>query len=110
MPVAADVNGDYLCMHGGVSPELMNKSDIDQIDRRTEPSLKGLLCDLLWADPMDDKDARKMRFSPNPGRECSVKYGFDPVQEILRTNKYVSIIRGHQVMPDGFNMHRWAGQ
>jgi serine/threonine-protein phosphatase 2B catalytic subunit len=22
MPIAADVNGDYLCMHGGISPEL----------------------------------------------------------------------------------------
>ena len=22
MPLAADVNGDYLCMHGGISPEL----------------------------------------------------------------------------------------
>ena len=22
MPVSADVNGDYLCMHGGVSPDL----------------------------------------------------------------------------------------
>ena len=39
MPVAADVNGDYLCMHGGVSPELMNKSDIDKVERRKEPDL-----------------------------------------------------------------------
>lgn len=22
MPIAADVNGDYLCMHGGISPHL----------------------------------------------------------------------------------------
>jgi serine/threonine-protein phosphatase 2B catalytic subunit len=22
LPIAADVNGDYLCMHGGISPEL----------------------------------------------------------------------------------------
>lgn len=24
MPLACDVNGDYLCMHGGISPELKN--------------------------------------------------------------------------------------
>ena len=22
LPIAADVNGDYLCMHGGISPDL----------------------------------------------------------------------------------------
>jgi len=25
LPIAADVNGDYLCMHGGISPELVQK-------------------------------------------------------------------------------------
>ncbi len=33
MPISADVNGDYLCMHGGISPELRHKSDIDNVDR-----------------------------------------------------------------------------
>ena len=97
MPIAADVNGDYLCMHGGISPELKVKSDIDSVNRFIEPPLKGFLCDLLWSDPMDDRDARKMRFSPNPQRECSVKFGLDPVKEILRTNNFISVIRAHQV-------------
>lgn len=109
MPIAADVNGDYLCMHGGISPELRNKSDIDQVNRFIEPPLKGFLCDLLWSDPMDDRDARKMRFSPNPQRECSVKFGLDPVKEILRTNNFISVIRAHQVQVDGYKMHRWGG-
>lgn len=95
MPIAADVNGDYLCMHGGISPELKQKTDIDQVNRFIEPPLKGFLCDLLWSDPMDDRDARKMRFSPNPQRECSVKFGLDPVKEILRTNNFISVIRAH---------------
>ena len=109
MPIAADVNGDYLCMHGGISPELRNKADIDNVNRFIEPPLKGFLCDLLWSDPMDDRDARKMRFSPNPQRECSVKFGLDPVKEILRTNNFISVIRAHQVQVDGYKMHRWGG-
>lgn len=95
MPIAADVNGDYLCMHGGISPELRAKTDIENVNRFIEPPLKGFLCDLLWSDPMDDRDARKMRFSPNPQRECSVKFGLDPVKEILRTNNFISVIRAH---------------
>ena len=109
MPLVADVQGDYLCMHGGISPELIRTSDVDSIDRFMEIPKNGFLCDLLWSDPMDDRDARKMRFSPNPGRDCSVKFGHDPVKEILRTNNFISIIRGHQVQPEGYKMHRWGG-
>mmetsp|Transcript_3438 Transcript_3438/g.2267 ORF Transcript_3438/g.2267 Transcript_3438/m.2267 type:complete len:123 (-) Transcript_3438:818-1186(-) len=66
MPLACDVNGDYLCMHGGISPELHNCSDIDKIQRFVEPPLHGFLCDLLWSDPVDDKDARKQKYTKNP--------------------------------------------
>lgn len=109
MPIAADVNGDYLCMHGGISPELKSKSDIDSINRFIEPPLHGFLCDLLWSDPMEDREARKLRFSKNVQRECSVKFGLDPVKEILRQNNFISIIRAHQVQVDGYKMHRWGG-
>jgi len=95
MPIAADVNGDYLCMHGGISPHLKNTSDIDKINRFVEPPLSGFLCDLLWADPLDDKDARKFKFEKNSARECSVKFGLEPVKEVLKKNNYISIIRAH---------------
>ena len=49
--IAADVNGDYLCMHGGISPELETVEDINKINRFVEPPLQGFLCDLLWSDP-----------------------------------------------------------
>ena len=54
MPLAAEVEGNYLCMHGGMSEHLTVKGDINKIDRFAEPGLKGFLCDLLWSDPMDD--------------------------------------------------------
>jgi serine/threonine-protein phosphatase 2B catalytic subunit len=33
MPLAAIVNKDYLCMHGGISPTLNDCNDINNIDR-----------------------------------------------------------------------------
>jgi len=39
MPISADVNGDYLCMHGGISPELQTVDDINAINRFVEPPL-----------------------------------------------------------------------
>lgn len=34
MPIAAVVNNDYLCVHGGISPDLISAEDINRkIDR-----------------------------------------------------------------------------
>ena len=80
MPISADVNGDYLCMHGGISPQLKNLEDINKIDRFIEPPLSGFLCDLIWSDPVDDKLAKSSKFVKNVERECSYKFGLDPIK------------------------------
>ncbi len=88
-------------------------TDIDslnKINRFIEPPLSGLLCDLLWADPVEDLHATKINFIENRERECSVKFGLKPVKQILKKNNFLSIIRAHQVQVDGYKMHRWGGQ
>lgn len=51
MPVAALVEEKILCMHGGLSPDLLSFDQINSIIRPTDVPDTGLLCDLLWADP-----------------------------------------------------------
>ena len=51
MPVAAIIDDRILCMHGGLSPDLVLVEQINQILRPTDIPDTGLLCDLLWADP-----------------------------------------------------------
>ena len=97
MPIAADVNGDYLCMHRGISPDLNTLEDINKINRFIEPPLSGFLCDLLWSDPGADKEARTLKFAKNVERECSFRFGLEPVKQILKNNNFLSIIRAHQV-------------
>ena len=109
LPIAADVNGDYLCMHGGISPEMKCLDDINKIDRFIEPPLSGFLCDILWSDPCGDKEARNLKYAKNLERECSYKFGLEPVKSILKKNNFLSIIRAHQVQIDGYKMHRWGG-
>lgn len=95
LPLAAVVNNDYLCMHGGISPHLNDYGEINDINRFLEPPLSGLLCDLLWADPVDDNQAMKINFADNKERECSVRFGLKPIKNLLKKNNFLSIIRAH---------------
>jgi serine/threonine-protein phosphatase 2B catalytic subunit len=54
MPLVAIVNKEYLCMHGGVSPNMKTLEEINKVNRFQEVPLEGLLCDLLWSDPIED--------------------------------------------------------
>lgn len=35
-------------------------SDIENIDRFAEPEMEGPLCDMLWADPLNEDDSHKL--------------------------------------------------
>ena len=101
LPIAAVVlgekSGNYLCMHGGISPNMRSKNDIDKIMRKEEPPMQGLFCDLLWSDP--DKDA--LEFDEND-RGVSYIFGEKVVQDFNRKHDLDLIIRAHQVVDDGF--------
>ena len=76
MPLVALIGGDYLCVHGGISPGLKSMKSLESIDRFTEPPDSGLFCDLLWADPAEDDKANTEEFYPNKSRRCSVRFGY----------------------------------
>ena len=115
MPIAATINDKFFCCHGGISPELKSLSQIDKINRFSEPPKDGLLCDLLWADPKDgsekkivqqtDKELSAKGFFTNSVRGCSVKYGFEATLSFLEKNKLLSVVRGHEAEQEGYRMH-----
>ncbi|KAJ3223208.1 3',5'-cyclic-nucleotide phosphodiesterase (PDEase) (3':5'-CNP) [Clydaea vesicula] len=54
LPLACLMNRQFLCIHGGLSPDLVQLDDLRNLNRFREPPTHGLMCDLLWADPLED--------------------------------------------------------
>ncbi|EGR29243.1 ser thr protein phosphatase family protein, putative [Ichthyophthirius multifiliis] len=110
MPLSCIVNGKFLALHGGISPELRTIEDIKKIDRFKEPPRQGLFCDILWSDPVDNDDGIcENVYRSNDVRGCSYFYGNDAVRRFLENNNLISVIRAHEAQLDGYKMHRWNG-
>ena len=97
LPVAAIIDDKILCMHGGLSPELKNLQNIENISRPTDIPDSGLLCDLLWSDP----DKEVLEYDEND-RGVSVIFGEKIVEDFNKKNDLDLIIRAHQVVDEGY--------
>jgi len=111
MPLACVVNGKFIAVHGGLSPELKTIDDINKIERFKEPPKQGLFCDLLWSDPVDNEDGIcENVYRMNDVRGCSYFYGNEAVGKFLDQNNLLSVIRAHEAQLDGYKMHAWTGK
>ncbi|KAL2760873.1 hypothetical protein ACRALDRAFT_2039414 [Sodiomyces alcalophilus JCM 7366] len=108
LPLAAVMNKQFLCVHGGLSPELHTLDDIRAIDRFREPPTQGLMCDLLWADPLEEFGQEKTSdfFLHNHVRGCSYFFSYPAACAFLEKNNLLSIIRAHEAQDAGYRMYR----
>lgn len=108
LPLAAIMNKQFFCIHGGLSPELHTLDDIRNIDRFREPPTQGLMCDILWSDPVEDFGQEKTNdsFVHNHVRGCSYFFTYQAACQFLERNKLLSIIRAHEAQDAGYRMYR----
>ncbi|KAG6332340.1 hypothetical protein ID866_6750 [Astraeus odoratus] len=108
LPLAAIMNKQFLCIHGGLSPELNTLDDIRAIDRFREPPTHGLMCDILWSDPVEDFGQEKTNesFVHNHVRGCSYFFTYQAACQFLERNNLLSIIRAHEAQDAGYRMYR----
>ncbi|KAF9531411.1 serine/threonine-protein phosphatase 2B catalytic subunit [Crepidotus variabilis] len=118
LPIAALVDGKFFCVHGGLSPQLMTLKDLENLNRHQEPGSHGLLCDLLWSDPISNFGSetepqpkglgldRGTTFTHNATRGCSWFYTYEAVCQFLERNGLLTVIRGHEAQDAGYTMYR----
>ena len=61
LTVAALIDGQILCVHGGLSPDIRSLDQIRLIERNQEIPHKGAFCDLVWSDPEEVGDGEVKR-------------------------------------------------
>ena len=70
-----------------------------------------LMNDLLWADPVADKDSPLTTGQVfNETRKTSVKFGLPVLQHLLDTEGLKTLVRAHQEQVDGYKFYRWRGE
>ncbi|KAH7098080.1 Metallo-dependent phosphatase [Auriculariales sp. MPI-PUGE-AT-0066] len=112
LPLAALVNKQFLCIHGGLSPELNTLDDLRNLDRFREPPTQGLMCDILWADPAEDFGNERTgdMFLHNNVRGCSYFYTYKAVSSFLERNQLLAVIRAHEAQDAGYRMYTKSAQ
>ncbi|KAF8581287.1 Metallo-dependent phosphatase [Ramaria rubella] len=110
LPLAAIMNKQFLCIHGGLSPELRTMDDLRVIDRFREPPTQGLMCDILWSDPIEDfgQETTRESFVHNSVRGCSFFFTYQAACQFLERNNLLSIIRAHEAQDAGYRCYRKA--
>ncbi|KAJ5191922.1 uncharacterized protein N7498_010907 [Penicillium cinerascens] len=97
LPIAAVVAEKIFCVHGGLSPNLVDMDEIRNIARPTEVPDQGLLNDLLWSDPANIKD-----WAPNDDRGVSWFFGRKPLTNFLKRHDLDLVCRSHMVVEGGY--------
>jgi serine/threonine-protein phosphatase 2A catalytic subunit len=97
LPLTALIEGQILCMHGGLSPAIDRLDDIRALDRMQEVPHEGAMCDLLWSDP-DDRCGWGIS-----ARGAGYTFGKDISEQFNHMNNLSLIARAHQLMMEGYS-------
>lgn len=96
LPLAAVINNSVFCVHGGLSRDVRTIEDVMRLNRFSDIPVSGALCDLMWADPLNESV-----MWTDSTRNAGTRFGSLASDEFLRANNLKLIVRAHQVMTEG---------
>mmetsp|Transcript_5582 Transcript_5582/g.12392 ORF Transcript_5582/g.12392 Transcript_5582/m.12392 type:complete len:316 (+) Transcript_5582:72-1019(+) len=97
LPLAATIDKQLFCPHGGLSPSLDTVAQMQQLERFQEIPHEGPICDLMWSDPDD-----RVGWGISP-RGAGYTFGQDVSEHFNQTNGFEFIVRAHQLVMEGYN-------
>lgn len=99
LPLAALVESQVFCVHGGLSPSIDTIDQIRGLTRFAEIPEDGPVCDLLWSDP-----AESSGWSVSP-RGAGFVFGQDVTEQFNRRNGLKLVSRAHQLVMEGYQWY-----
>lgn len=96
LPIGAVIDGEVLCLHGGLSPEIRTIDQIRTIERNVEIPHDGPFCDLMWSDP-DNIETWVLS-----NRGAGWLFGSKVTKEFNHINNLQLVARAHQLAQDGY--------
>eukprot|EP00918_Siedleckia_nematoides_P040158 GHVU01087170.1.p1 GENE.GHVU01087170.1~~GHVU01087170.1.p1 ORF type:complete len:385 (-),score=89.11 GHVU01087170.1:208-1362(-) len=100
LPLAAVIDGDIFCDHGGLSPALPALDHVRKLDRMQEVPQEGAMCDLLWSDPSTPEDEHDGWTVSQRG--AGYVWGPEVSRQFLHDNGLSMIARAHQLIDNGW--------
>ncbi|KZT05142.1 Metallo-dependent phosphatase [Laetiporus sulphureus 93-53] len=101
--LAAIIDGETLCVHGGLSPDIRTLDQIRVLSRAQEIPHEGAFCgkylpppDLMWSDP---DEIENWAISP---RGAGWLFGGNVTREFTHVNALTLIARAHQLVQEGY--------
>uniref|UniRef100_A0A0G4IC55 Serine/threonine-protein phosphatase n=1 Tax=Chromera velia CCMP2878 TaxID=1169474 RepID=A0A0G4IC55_9ALVE len=96
LTIAALVDGQVLCLHGGLSPDVKFIDQMRLIMRVQEIPHEGPFGDIVWSDPDD-----VLTWAINP-RGAGWLFGANVCKEFCHLNDLSLIARAHQLVQEGY--------
>jgi diadenosine tetraphosphatase ApaH/serine/threonine PP2A family protein phosphatase len=90
LPIAAIIEDSIFCVHGGISPIVLDLEELEQMPKPKE-ALTGAFIDLLWSDPLESE----MGYAPNP-RGVGCTFNEQTLTDFLENNDLQLLVRSHE--------------
>jgi diadenosine tetraphosphatase ApaH/serine/threonine PP2A family protein phosphatase len=98
-PLGIRLNGDILCIHAGLGPDLATVDQIADIERPFTTSENPIVEAIVWSDPNHTVSMERPA-----GRQGGYEFGAEPLASFLTENRLRLIVRGHERIAEGV---RW---
>jgi protein phosphatase len=98
LPMAAVIDSNVLCVHGGLGPDIQDLSSIRNLPRVIDDFGNRAVDSLVWSDP----SPRVALFEPSVERGSGFVFGMEAVNQFMAATGIELIIRGHQCVEQGF--------